>query len=114
LPFSTWWRVGGFLGGLAILMGTFGAYHVKQMTPRILDPESVWATAVKYQIVHSILLLLVTLAPRAQVAGICLTFGVVLFSGSLYCLVLTGKRWLGNITPFGGALMALGWFSLIF
>jgi uncharacterized membrane protein YgdD (TMEM256/DUF423 family) len=74
----------------------------------------VWSTAAKYHLVHSAVLLAVAVyeratGQRATAAFAMLLAGVVVFSGSLYVLVLTGQRWLGALTPLGGLALIAGW-----
>lgn len=96
--------------------GAFGAHGLRaHVTPEML---AVWQTAVLYQLVHALgLLILPALRPRlhtllASAAAICLVVGILLFSGSLYMLVLTDIRGLGAITPIGGVSFMLGWLLL--
>ncbi len=103
-------------GFLTALLGAFGAHALKNsVTPADL---SIWQTAVHYQMFHTSALLVLGLMPAAQqtrtlrLAGWCLGTGIVLFSGSLYLLVLTGRTWLGGITPLGGLLFLVGWGAL--
>ncbi|MBK8133966.1 MAG: DUF423 domain-containing protein [Gammaproteobacteria bacterium] len=109
-----------FVGGgqrlLTVLFGAFGAHALKNsLTPADL---SIWQTAVHYQMFHTVALLVLGLMPATQqartprLAGWCLGTGIVLFSGSLYLLVLTGRVWLGAITPLGGLLFLVGWGAL--
>jgi uncharacterized membrane protein YgdD (TMEM256/DUF423 family) len=111
--------VGGALGALlAVAAGAFGAHGLRgQVEPAAL---AVWATAADYQMYHSLALLALglarpaALAPRWQRAAVaCFAAGIVLFSGSLYLLALSGIRALGMITPLGGVLFLLGWSSVV-
>ena len=97
-------------------LGAFGAHALKaRLSPGDLD---IFETGVRYQLVHALGLFAVAWAatrfPSAWVlsAGWLLTVGIVVFSGSLYLLVLTNTRWLGAITPIGGAAFILGWLAL--
>jgi uncharacterized membrane protein YgdD (TMEM256/DUF423 family) len=108
----------GALGAfLAVAAGAFGAHGLRsQLEPAML---AVWATAADYQMYHSLALLALglarpaALAPRWQrVAVGCFVAGMVLFSGSLYLLALSGVRALGMVTPLGGVLFLLGWAAL--
>jgi uncharacterized membrane protein YgdD (TMEM256/DUF423 family) len=108
------------LGSLSALIGVaagaFGAHALKARLP----PELLIAfeTGVRYQLVHSLALLAVAWAVvrwpgRATTsAGVLFLAGIVLFSGSLYALALTGSRTLGIVTPFGGVAFIAGWASL--
>jgi uncharacterized membrane protein YgdD (TMEM256/DUF423 family) len=98
----------------AVALGAFGAHALKdRLAP---DLAAVWQTAVQYHAWHALALLGVGLylgqVPTATAAGIAaglFAAGIVLFSGSLYALALTGTRGLGAITPFGGAAFLAGW-----
>ncbi len=104
-------------GFLAVAFGAFGAHALKTL----LSPEmmEIYKTAVNYQMWHALLLGLVAYGyaqnPSAVLlkwSGWVLTVGIVLFSGSLYLLVLTGIRSLGAITPLGGVCFLIGWVLL--
>ena len=109
------------LGSLSALLGVglgaFGAHGLKaKVTPEML---AVWQTGVLYHLVHALGLLLIGIlchlmpeAATARNAGWAILLGTVLFSGSLYLLVLTGIKPLGMITPFGGIAFLLGWLLL--
>lgn len=99
---------------IAIACGAFGAHALKKILSA--DMLAIWHTAVQYQMAHALgLLLIVTLTPRLlpttrlSKIGITFLFGIIVFSGSLYVLALTGIRWLGAITPIGGVAFLLGW-----
>ena len=104
----------GALGALAVLFGAFGAHWLRTRVP----PESldVFETGVRYHVYHTLAMgLCAALAPAGRVprtAPWCFLGGIVLFSGSLYLLVLTGQRWLGAVTPVGGVLFVAGWIAL--
>jgi uncharacterized membrane protein YgdD (TMEM256/DUF423 family) len=76
-----------------------------------------WETAARYQMYHALAMLAVGLAAQAlrttslRVAGLLFLVGTLVFSGSLYALVLTGERWLGAITPIGGLALMAGWLA---
>lgn len=100
----------GFLG---IAAGAFGAHGLKNMlAPDMLE---VFETAVRYQMYHVFALIaVVLLADRGESdllswSGWLFVAGAIIFSGSLYILSLTGVRWLGAITPIGGACFLAGW-----
>ncbi len=101
------------LGAVAVTAGAFGAHGLKDhVAPEDL---AIWETAVRYQAWHALALLAcAALAPARRLGGAvwCFLIGTVVFSGSLYVLVLTGARWLGAITPLGGVLMIAGWVLL--
>lgn len=102
---------------LAVALGAFGAHALKKMLPP--DLLAVYQTAVNYHAYHALGLLAVGLLalhlPESALlrwAGILLAVGLLLFSGSLYALSLSGIRWLGAITPFGGGALIAGWLLL--
>lgn len=102
---------------LAVAMGAFGAHALKKMLPP--DLLAVYQTAVNYHVYHALGLLAVGLLalhlPESALlrwAGILLAVGVLVFSGSLYALSLSGIRKLGAITPFGGVALIAGWLLL--
>lgn len=98
---------------LAVTLGAFGSHSLKA----ILEPNmlAVFETGVRYQMYHALALLFVGWAcqqfPQASfhIAGWLFAAGIILFSGSLYVLALSGVRWLGAITPLGGVCFLAGW-----
>lgn len=104
----------GVLASLAgVAAGAFGAHGLSaRLSEEML---SIFETGVRYQMYHG--LALVALVPVAARwpdplwawAGGLFTVGILVFSGSLYLLALTGVRWLGAVTPFGGAAFLAGW-----
>ena len=104
-------------GFLAVALGAFAAHALQQR----LSPEalSTFQTAVQYHMTHALALLgvgLLTLnnpnARYAEISAYLFMLGIVLFSGSLYGLSLTGMRWLGPITPLGGLCFLAAWGCL--
>lgn len=111
-----WLFAGSILGFLGVGLGAFGAHALKsRLSPELLD---VFETGVRYQMYHALALLGVGLAaPRlggraSGRSGLAFTLGIMVFSGTLYALALTGERWLGAITPVGGLLLLAGWLNL--
>lgn len=109
--------LGAGYGLLGVALGAFGAHALRgRLSPELL---AVYHTGVQYQFYHAFALLVVGLlctvrpGPGLGVAGWCFAAGVLLFSGSLYLLALSGTRWLGAITPVGGLLFLAGWAALI-
>ncbi len=109
--------LGSLSAFLGVGLGAFGAHGLKTRVP----PEmlTVWETAVLYHLVHALGLLLIGilchLMPEVALvrnAGWALLAGTLLFSGSLYVLVLTGVKPLGMITPLGGVAFLAGWLLL--
>ncbi|KAF1320912.1 putative small membrane protein, partial [Globisporangium splendens] len=72
-----------------------------------------WETAAHYQLLHSVVLLAAPFAKRPALAGGLLATGTLLFSGSLYTMVLTDNRKLGAVTPIGGVALVAGWLALM-
>lgn len=108
--------IGALLGALGVGAGAFGAHALK--TELSLDDLQAYETGVRYQIYHALALLLCAGLPlnarRRSMAAHAFTWGTLLFSGSIYLLVLSDLRWLfGPITPFGGVLLILGWLALL-
>ena len=105
---------GGVFGFLAVGMGAMGAHYLG-----LTEAErSVWSTAVDYQMWHAIVLILMPLVLSSAsktfpVLIASFVAGIVLFSGSIYLLVLTKNTLWGPITPLGGICILLGWFLLI-
>lgn len=104
---------------LAVAIGAFGAHGLKtRIAPELM---AVYKTGVEYHFYHALGLILVGLAglhlPHSawlESAGWAMVAGIVLFSGSLYLLSLTGLGWLGAITPFGGAAFIAAWALFAF
>lgn len=112
---KTFGVIAAISGFLAVALGAFGAHVLRQK----IDPGyfSAFEVATHYQLAHSIALLLTVLSFRisdrlAKVAAWAFLVGIVLFSGSLYVLVLTQERMFGVITPLGGVAFLVGWLTL--
>lgn len=110
--------LGAVYGALGVAMGAFGAHMLRdKVEPRMLD---VWNTATQYQLWHALAMVAVSLlltrdggdSTAVRVAGGAFALGVLIFSGSLFVLVLSGKTWLGAITPIGGTSLIVGWIAL--
>ena len=109
---------GGLAALAAVALGAFGAHALKgRLTPEML---AVWHTAVEYHMFHALGLLAVGLVATQLPASALLKWsgwlmlaGIVLFSGSLYALALTGVRWLGAVTPAGGTAFLAAWALLV-
>lgn len=99
-------------GATAVMAGAFGAHGLKDLvTPERLE---VWKTGAHYQLVHAVVLLVLSLMPVPPRASVLLiSVGIGIFSGSLYLLVLLDQRMLGMVTPLGGVSMILGWLLLL-
>ncbi len=108
--------LGAALGLLSVALGAFGAHALQaRLTPGDLE---IFETAVRYHMVHAVVLVVMAslsgrVAPGpGTLAGWAFTGGILVFSGSLYLLVLTGPRWLGAVTPLGGLAFLVGWGAL--
>jgi len=108
-------RLGAILGLLGVILGAFAAHSLK---PLLLANNSwdIWQTAVFYQFIHALALLALSQGPNLRRGVVvCWGIGVSLFSGSLYFLALEPtQRWIGPVTPLGGALLMVGWGWLLF
>lgn len=113
IPFSF---IGAWFGALAVALGAFAAHGLK----KVLSQESmqIFEVGVRYQMYHALALLFLgilsegILDQRPLWAGASFVFGIVLFSGSLYLLTLTGQKSWGMVTPIGGVLFIIGWSTL--
>lgn len=111
---------GAVNAAIAVIFGAFGAHALKEkLTEKYL---AIWETAVQYQMFHALGLILIgilmsssLLGPLTQLnwAGYLLLAGIIIFSGSLYVLSLSGIGILGAITPIGGVAFIAGWIMLI-
>jgi len=105
---------GGLAALAAVALGAFGAHALKsRLSAEML---AVWHTGVEYHVYHALGLLAVgfvaTQLPESALlkwSGWLMLAGIVLFSGSLYALALSGERWLGAITPIGGLGFVAAW-----
>lgn len=108
-----WLLLGAANAFLAVAAGAFAAHGLRRVLD--LDMLETFKTAATYEMYHALGLILVGLLAElrpsvwADAAGYALLLGIVLFSGSLYALAITGVRALGAITPFGGVSFLAGW-----
>ncbi len=109
--------LGALNAGVAVALGAIGAHALKnRLSPKMVG---IYHTGSQYHLYHALGLMLVGLMalqlPESKLipwsAGLMLT-GTVLFSGSLYLLAITGKGWLGAVTPIGGLLLIAAWLML--
>jgi uncharacterized membrane protein YgdD (TMEM256/DUF423 family) len=110
--------VGSLAGFLAVALGAFGAHGLRaRLAPEML---AVFETGVRYHMYHALALVATALLAERMGgslvtwAGWSFVAGIVLFSGSLYMLALTGITVLGAITPLGGLAFLAGWACLAF
>ncbi len=112
-----YFAIGAISGSLVVILGAFGAHGLKD----ILDEyeKSIYNKAVLYHMFHTMAILVLGLIQKIQpemqlsLAGWAFLLGIILFSGSLYILAVTGIKSLGMITPFGGVLFIAGWILLL-
>ncbi len=107
-PRLTMFRLGAISGASAILLGAFGAHALRgRVEPNMLKT---WETGAQYHLVHSVMLVIAA-TQHKPLATKLFAGGVLLFSGSLYALVLTDQKKLGAITPIGGLMLCAGMAS---
>ena len=112
-----WFLSAGIFGFLSVALGAFGAHSLKN----VLDDygKSIYEKAVLYQMFHTTALFAVGMIQHFDketsfsMAGWGFFVGIILFSGTLYLLAITGLKWLGAITPIGGVAFLFGWFWLV-
>ena len=114
---KNWIILGASLAGLAVILGAFGAHGLKnKVSPADL---AIFETGVQYHMYHALGLILIGIlgfhynSDVIQLPAALLSIGILIFSGSLYILVLTGLRWMGAITPIGGVAFIAGWLLLV-
>ena len=130
-----WLASGAILAGLGVALGAFAAHGLDRLLTDVYSSDDLrtiagltvpatwkylqdFKTGAEYQLTHSLALLVVGLLSRdgsrrsLTIAGWSFLLGIVLFSGSLYLLAVTGMRTWGAVTPFGGLLFLIGWANL--
>jgi len=110
-----WIKITAVCGALALALGAFAAHGLKpHLSPALMQT---YQTAVEYHFIHALALLAVINLPLSERLRLwvarCFLLGIVLFSGSLYTLALTGISGIGILTPFGGSAFICGWLLLI-
>jgi len=109
--------IGAISGCLVVILGAFGAHGLKDVFDEY--EKSIYEKAVLYHMFHTMAILVVGLIEKMQpemqlsIAGWAFVLGIILFSGSLYILSVTGIKLLGMITPIGGILFIIGWVILL-
>ncbi len=111
-----WFAAGAVLSGLGVLVGAFGAHGLRDRVTA--DMLAVFETGVRYHLIHGLAVIAVAWAasrwPSAWIgaAGWLFAAGIVVFSGSLYILAISGVRGWGAVTPIGGVCFLAGWAAL--
>jgi len=112
---TRWIWIAAAYGATGVILGAFGAHALEAR----LDADALasWRTAVQYQLIHAVALLVLALraaevGTQIQLPAWLFSVGITLFSGSIYVLVLTTQRWPGPLTPLGGLCFIAGWVSL--
>ena len=104
-------KLAAFFGATGVALGAFGAHGLKAVLESNHTIE-VWHTASLYHLLHAVVLLLLTRTNAAhRLSRILFASGILIFSGSLYILAVTGIKWLGAITPIGGVALIAGWIA---
>ncbi|QEP42211.1 DUF423 domain-containing protein [Ectothiorhodospiraceae bacterium BW-2] len=112
---NTLYLAAAILGAFAVALGAFGAHALKNaLTP---DQLAIWRTAVDYQFYHIPAILFCGYLVEqgklfGRIAGLLFIAGILLFSGSLYLMVLLQLPMLGMVTPIGGVMLIIGWLTL--
>lgn len=114
---NRWLSIAAVFGFLGVAMGAFGTHGLKSiLTPDLL---TIFETGSRYCLIHAVVLLAVSILHQIQPsslinrAGWLFSFGILIFSGTLWTLAITNTRWLGAITPVGGLCLLLGWGLLL-
>lgn len=111
-----WLFLGSVFAGLGVVLGAFGAHVLENRLTG--DDLSTYEAAVRYQMYHAFALLILYSfsqnlpIQKVKTIGWAFVLGIILFSGSLYLLLITGISLLGAITPLGGVSFLFGWFTL--
>ena len=112
-------KIAGIAGATGVAAGAFGAHALKGGIAE--DLLEIYHTGAFYHLIHSIALLAIaSLIQRYQMtkilglSAVFFAFGILVFSGSLYTLAVSGNRWWGAVTPVGGISLILGWALLFF
>ena len=114
----TWIIIGSVLAALAVSIGAFGAHGLKSKVSS--EDLVIFETGVRYQMYHSLGLILIGIlgfhfpSNIIQLPAALFIIGIIIFSGTLYLIPLTGLRWLGAITPIGGTALIVGWIALVY
>ena len=109
---------GALFGASGVVLGAWGAHGLSTFLGR--DDTGAWETAVLYQVLHALGLLVVAVLVRLaaspplslRLSGYLMIVGILLFCGSIYALVLGAPRWVGPVTPLGGIAFISAWLAL--
>ncbi|KIC73656.1 UPF0382 membrane protein YwdK [Neochlamydia sp. EPS4] len=110
--------IGAFFAMTAVILGAFGAHALKQKISK--ERLVTFEVGVRYQMYHALGLILLALAPQhlsgvlLETAGWLFTVGIIVFSGSLYYMALSGNALAGRITPLGGLIWIIAWFCVCY
>ncbi|GAB6025610.1 hypothetical protein CHUAL_011337 [Chamberlinius hualienensis] len=110
---STFVRVAGVSGALAVALGAYGA-HVFNNKPVPEELKKVYDTGNHYHLIHSLALMAVPATRRPAITGSLFVLGMLLFCGSCYVHALTEYKPIRQVTPYGGMLLICGWISMLF
>lgn len=112
-----WVAWGAVIMALSVGIGAFGAHMLEDVISS--DALTVYETGVQYHMIHGLAVILAGIcggwlgeSRKLRLAGLLFIAGVIIFSGSLYVLALSGVKWLGAITPIGGVSFIAGWLLL--
>jgi uncharacterized membrane protein YgdD (TMEM256/DUF423 family) len=115
----TYLLLAGVMGFLGVALGAFGAHGLRKWLadkPEGAERAAWWQTGAQYHLLHALAIGLCSSVaarvPGGTIAGFLFLGGIVLFSGSLYIMTLTGVRALGAVTPIGGLCFLGGWLAL--
>ena len=109
-----WIIISAISGFTAVAIGAFGAHGLREtLTPQMLE---VYKTGVLYQLIHSVVLLALSLNTliKAKLPSIFFLLGIILFSFSLYLYSTSGMKFFAMITPVGGFCFLIGWLLIIY
>ena len=115
---KSWIVLGAFLAALAVILGAFGSHVLKSRLSS--EDLAIFETGVRYHMYHALGLAMIGIlgfnysSNIIQLPAILFLIGIIIFSGTLYLIPLTGLRWLGAITPIGGTALIAGWIALVY
>jgi uncharacterized membrane protein YgdD (TMEM256/DUF423 family) len=118
---KTVFTLAAILGFLSVAIGAFGAHGLQALlkdAPDAAQRISWFDLGARYHLIHSVVLLVLAVvyeqlnAKWAKLSAFTFVLGIVVFSGSLYAMGLSGEKMLGRVTPIGGGLFLVGWMSL--